>query len=151
MSFIIDSAHCLNSMYRKRFRADFVFYQLGKIVWLPFCMAGIWFAQIGYERYASLADCSIRQRCGLPCPGCGGTRAFYYLFRGAFWVSLQLNPIIIFGVLAYFHFMALYFFRKHISSRIEEKEIHIQYYLYLAIGVILLQWGIKIVRILSLL
>jgi len=62
-------------------------------------------------------------------------------------MSLQFNPTVIFGVLAYFHFMALYFFRKHISGKIEEKEIHIQYYLYLAVIVILLQWGIKIIRI----
>lgn len=148
MSSIIDSACYKNTSHRRGYRADFIFYQLGKFFWLPFCAAGVWFAQTGYERYGGLIDCAIRRRCGLPCPGCGGTRAFYYLFQGSFLMSLQLNPAVIFGVLCYFHFMALYFFRKHISWKTAEKEIPIQNYLYLAIVLILLQWGIKIARIL---
>lgn len=130
-------------------RADTFFYQLGKLFWLPFCAAGFWFARSGYERYGALTQCAIRRRCGLPCPGCGGTRAFYYLFQGAFLRSLTLNPAVIFGVLAYFHFMALYFYRKHISGNLAEKEIHIPYYLYAAIIVILTQWVIKLIRILG--
>lgn len=133
----------------KSCRVDTVFYQLGKFFWLPFCMAGFWFAQSGYEKYGDLTECAIRQRCGLPCPGCGGTRAFYYLFRGAFFKSIALNPAVIFGVLAYLHFMALYFYRKHISGSLEEKEIHIPYYLYAAVIVILTQWVIKLIRIFS--
>lgn len=149
MNFIIDPGEREHYPHRNRYRADLIFYQLGKIVWLPFCMAGFWFAQTGYERYGTLTDCAIRRRCGLPCPGCGGTRAFYYLFRGSFFMSLQLHPAVIFGILAYFHFMALCFYRKNISGTIAKKEIHIEYYLYLAILVILVQWIIKIVRLLT--
>ena len=61
----------------------------------------------------------------------------------------MLNPAVIYGVLAYFHFMALYFYRKHISRRLAEKEIHIPYYMYAAIAVILTQWVIKLIRIFS--
>lgn len=143
MSFTIDHE------WPKSCRADKVFYQLGKFFWLPFCMAGFWFAQSGYERYGAMTECTIRRRCGLPCPGCGGTRAFYYLFRGSFLRSLMLNPVVIYGVLAYFHFMALYFYRKHVSRKLEEKEIHIPYYLYAAVIILLTQWVIKLIRVFS--
>lgn len=141
MSSIIDQKES------RKYRADHIFYQLGKFFWLPFCAAGFWFAQSGYERYAAGSICSIRQRCGLPCPGCGGTRAFYYLFLGELTKSLELNPSVIFGVLAYFHFMMLSFYRKHFRDDLKEKEIHIEYYLYVAIAVILTQWVIKLFRI----
>ncbi len=135
----------------EKLRADEVFYQIGKVFWLPFCIAGVWFAWYGYEKFGDLASCGIRKMCGFPCPGCGGTRAFYYLFRGDLYLSLRLNPTVIYGVLAYLHFMLFYFYRKHISHTIAEREIHIEYYLYAAIGIILLQWGIKLIRIFHLL
>lgn len=130
-----------------KLRVDEVFYQIGKVIWLPFCVLGVWFAHIGYEQYGELAACAIRKMCGLPCPGCGGTRAVYYLFQGEFIRSFQLNPTVIYGILAYLHFMLLFFYRKHIGKTIEEREIHIQYYMYVAIAVILVQWLIKIIKI----
>lgn len=132
----------------RKIRVDEVFYQIGKVFWLPLGIAGFWFERIGYEKYGSLTACSIRRMCGFPCPGCGGTRAFYYLFQGDFLRSLWLNPTVIFGVLAYLHFMLLYFYRKHVSRTISMKEIHIQYYMYVAIGVILFQWCAKLIIIL---
>lgn len=128
-------------------RADFVFYQIGKFIWLPFCIAGWWFAQKGYQMLEGMTTCAIKRISHLPCPGCGGTRAVYYLFLGQFGNSLYMHPAVIFGVLAYVHFMALYFYRKHISKCIIEREIAIPHYLYTAIGVILIQWLIKIIII----
>ncbi len=136
----------------QKLHADGIFYQIGKVFWLPFCLVGVWFAHGGYERYGELTACGIRRMCGLPCPGCGGTRAFYYLFLGNFRESFVLNPTVIYGVLAYLHFMLLYFCRKHFGGRsgaLSRKEIHIQYYMYAAIVVILVQWAIKIIKILS--
>lgn len=133
---------------QKKIRVDEVFYQIGKVFWFFFVIAGFWFARTGYERYGKLTACSIRKMSGLPCPGCGGTRAFYYLFQGDFVRSLWLNPTVIYGVLAYLHFMLLYFYRKHVSRTIMSKEIHIQYYMYVAIGIILLQWCSKLIIIL---
>ncbi len=143
MNFIIDRTR------DKRIRADELFYQAGKVLWLPFCLTGVWFSRTGYDRYGKLADCAIRRRCGLPCPGCGGTRAFYFLFQGEMLKSVCFHPAVLFGVCAFFHFMALCFYRKHISGSFEEREIHTEYYLYAALGVILTQWVIKVIWILS--
>lgn len=129
-----------------KYRADEFFYRAGKGLWLPVCVAGFWFAQRGYERYGALLTCAIRDMCGFPCPGCGGTRAFYYLFKGELGRSLALNPGVAFLFLAYLHFMLLSFYRKHMGGR-GQKEIQIQYYGYGFIAVLLIQWGIKIVKV----
>ena len=134
----------------RKYRADEVFYQIGKVIWLPFILAGFWFAYEGYNRYGELAQCGIKKISGLPCPGCGGTRAFYYLFRGELLKSFRLNPAVIYGVAAYLHFMLLYFYRKHKRGGEQQKEIYIPYYMYAAIAVILVQWIVKIVRMLLL-
>ena len=132
----------------RKIRVDEFFYQLGKFIWLPFCTVGFWFSRKGFYRYADLMACAIRRRCGLPCPGCGGTRALYYLFQGEFIKSFILNPTVMYGILAYLHFMLLFFYRKHISKVIAVREIHLQYYMYIAIGVILIQWSAKLIIIL---
>jgi len=103
----------------------------------------------GMALHGKLADCAISRRCGLPCPGCGGTRAFYFLFQGEMLKSVCFHPAVLFGVCAFFHFMVLCFYRKHISGSFEEREIHTEYYLYAALGVILTKWVIKVIWILS--
>lgn len=130
-----------------KYRADEFFYRIGKIVWLPFCLIGIWFSHGGYDSLKGWMMCAIREKCGLPCPGCGITRAFYYLFQGNLWESFRLNPTVIFGVLAYLHFMSVYFYRSHVSGTIRGREIRIPFYAYTAVTVMLIQWAVKIVNI----
>lgn len=132
------------------YRTDTVFYQIGKVIWLPFLIAGVWFAAYGFPEYGDLFACSIKKICGFPCPGCGGTRSLYYFFKGDFYKSFRYHPVVIYGVLSYLHFMGLFFLRKHIYKN-NKKEIKIQYYIYGAIAVIVLQWLIKIINILLIL
>lgn len=40
-------------------------------------------------------ECIWRQITGWECPGCGGTRALYSLFRGDVIASLTMNPLIL--------------------------------------------------------
>lgn len=126
-------------------RVDTVFYHIGKIVWLPVFIAGSWFAASGYEHYGTRVTCSFFRICGIPCPGCGGTRAVYSLFLGDFLQSFLYHPVVLYGVVAYLHFMGLYFIRKHISR--SPKVIAVEKYAYVAIGIILLQWVIKVINL----
>lgn len=130
-------------------QADDFFYLTGKVIFIPVLLFGFWFAFKGFRDYGHLLECEIRRISGLPCPGCGGTRAFYHLFRGEILESFRLNPIVIYGAAAYLHFMWTMSVRKHAGRRTEKKVI-IQYYLYGAAAVLLLQWLIKIVRIVCL-
>lgn len=130
-----------------KYRVDELFYLIGKIIFIPFVFFGFWFAGSGYEAYGSHITCAIRDLCGLPCPGCGGTRAFYYLFQGNIRESLRLNATVLYGVLAYLHFMLVMFCRKHLNRNKAAGEVQIQFYLYGAVIVILVQWLFKICNI----
>lgn len=131
-------------MKSKQLRIDTLLYHVGKIIWLPAVCAGSWFAKAGFANYKEYMACSIYQMTHIPCPGCGGTRAVYHFFLGDFWESFKFHPIIIIGVITYFHFMLLYFVRKHIYKSIDKKEIHIEYYVYVLVCVTVIQWVIKI-------
>ena len=64
----------------RKYRADEVFYQIGKVIWLPFILAGFWFAYVGYDRYGELAQCSIKEnQRPAHAPGCGGTRGLFII------------------------------------------------------------------------
>ncbi len=127
-----------------RQRADAIFYHIGKVIWIPVLAAGLWFTKYGYSNYGDLFACSIYEKTGIPCPGCGGTRAFYHLFLGELRNSLTYHPAVLFTAVAYLHFMFLYFYRKHISKGTKDKEIHVEYYAYAVVVVILLQWMVKL-------
>jgi len=130
----------------KKLRVDEVFYLIGKMILLPLLVFGIWFSHGGFENYSQLFECSLRKLSGLPCPGCGITRAFYSLFRGNLAESIRFNPVVIYAAGAYLHFMCLFVYRKRTGKQME-KEISIQYYLYGAAAVLLLQWIFKLAHI----
>lgn len=127
------------------YQVDDFFYLIGKAAFVPVMFFGFWFARKGYADYGGLMECEIRRISGFPCPGCGGTRAFYHLFRGEILQSIRHNPAVIYGALAYLHFMLTMFYRKYVGKKTEGK-IRIQYYLYGAAMVLLLQWLVKVVR-----
>lgn len=129
----------------KTCRADTVFYNIGKIIWIPVLFAGIWFAKSGFSQIGEMFACTFYKVCKLPCPGCGGTRAVFYLFSGQLWKSFCYHPVVICAVGAYLHFMLRYWYRKHISKAYAKKEISIEYYVYGMIGVIFLQWAVKLI------
>lgn len=138
-----------------KIRTDTVFYRMGQIILIPIMIAGFWLAGHRYIMYNSIFECVLLKLTGLPCLACGGTRAVYYLFSGDIYRSFINNPIIIYGVLAYLHFMGLYFYRYHFpkSKNIKAesdniKEIPLEPYIYGAFAVVLIQWLIKILGIL---
>ena len=59
--------------------------------------------------------CAWRGMTGIPCAGCGGTRAAVFLLRGDWWQALVLNPGVVLGAVALFaaafYSVAVIFFR----------------------------------------
>lgn len=43
--------------------------------------------------FAPFPTCPVRLTFGVPCPGCGGTRAILAALRGDFATSMQLHPL----------------------------------------------------------
>lgn len=129
----------------KYIRMDTVFFCMGLIVLLPSVLIGFWFAASGYQQIGDLFVCRFMEICKFPCPGCGGTRAVYYLFSGDFRKSFLYHPCVIIGLLEYLCFMMTYVFRNYLSKKTLVKEVRISYYMYIFIGVILLQWILKLI------
>lgn len=130
---------------RQKYQVDDVFYMIGKMIFLPVLLFGFWFADHGFMDHSGLFECTLRRVSGLPCPGCGGTRAFYHLFRGEIVQSFRLNPIVLYGAAAYLCFMLTAYYRKHIGKN-PGKGVTVSYYLYGAAAVLLLQWAVKIIQ-----
>jgi hypothetical protein len=57
--------------------------------------AAAFFSQ--HDPYSSqiFPECPWRHITGWECPGCGGTRALYSLFRGDVFASITMNPIVV--------------------------------------------------------
>lgn len=51
-------------------------------------------AQLIQYDYLNLGACGLRQSTGIPCPGCGGTRATIAYFNGQWLTSLSYNPLV---------------------------------------------------------
>ena len=128
--------------------ADMVFYRIGQVALLPFLLFGLWFAHSGYALLDGRMLCGFRAVTGLPCPGCGGTRAFYYLFRGEFLKSLAYHPVVIAGAAAYVHYMAaIALRRRRLAVRDYSRRLLVQYDLYWVAAVLMIQWAVKLWRI----
>jgi len=61
------------------------------IAWLPVLLAGLWL----YAPFVGggLVTCAFRVVGGVPCPGCGMTRALTELVRGRLTASLHYHPL----------------------------------------------------------
>jgi hypothetical protein len=64
-------------------------------------MRSAWWVFLLIAVYSVLASrflgtaCLLASTTGLPCPGCGGTRAVFALLRGDFLLSLRMQPMLI--------------------------------------------------------
>ena len=129
-------------------RLDEQLYFLGKIFFFPLLAFGEFFSFYAYDRFVAPRDlfaCAFKKLTGLPCPGCGGTRAFVCFFRGDFLKSFCYNPIVIIAMFLYAIFMALFFKRKHISKDIDYRPVNSDIFLILIPVFLILQWIIKII------
>lgn len=130
-----------------KLHADTFFYRIGLIIWLPILIMGSWFAQTGYSLIGNFFSCVLYEWSGLPCPGCGGTRAIVQLFSGNIIESVKYHPAVLAAICCYVHFMLNYIFRNYINFNKHKKEIHIEMYIYFLVVIIIFQWIIKIFSI----
>lgn len=135
-------------MKKEPLRADDIFFKLAKWLTFPALIFGIWFSYYGYRYTGELTACAFAQTTGLPCPGCGGTRAVILLFHGKLWLSLYFHPAVPAFVVMYVHFVVLYLLRKYRPQlKTYRKEIPVQIYAYVYIGIVIAQWIAKLIYI----
>lgn len=116
-------------------------YQAGWILLLVFLVLAA--AGKIFEIHMKLPPCLIHKWTGYYCPGCGGTRAVRELLAGHIITSFFYHPVVVYGGALYLWFMI-----SHTVEYITKGKLRIgmQYtdgYLYIAAGIILLQWGVK--------
>lgn len=93
-------------------------------------------------------ECWVRSHSGLLCPGCGGTRAFFYFIKGEFVCSFFFHPAVPYMEVLYMVYMirgALHFLSK---GRLPFMRFRLGY-VYAAIGIILVQFVVKNILLLG--
>ena len=88
--------------------------------------------------------CIFNKVTGLCCPGCGGTRAFRALLHGQILRSIYDYPPLIFGVVVYIIFMVRCFLYRHFGIR-KSRDGAVVKYMYIFIGLMIVQWIVKLV------
>ena len=96
-----------------------------------------------YKIISWIPDCAFLSITGLYCPGCGGTRAVKSLLRGDIVRSFIYHPFVIYCVVAYIVFMLYEFIKKHFKT--VHKVFPVEIVIYIGVGVLLLQWVVKVV------
>ncbi len=116
-------------------------YQGGWILLLVFLILAVG-RQIFHIRFLTL-PCLIHKWTGYYCPGCGGTRAFLELLKGHFITSFFYHPVVLYGGVLYACFMVSHTIEYLSKGKFKIGIPYTDWYLYIAIAIILLQWVVK--------
>lgn len=91
--------------------------------------------------------CSFKTAFGIPCPGCGGTRAIICMLQGNFLKSIYYHPFVLYATLMYLTFFTSHTFAL-LCRKFFKKDVYGIHFrsCYLIIGVIilLLQYILKL-------
>lgn len=93
--------------------------------------------------FIEIPGCLFLNMTNLPCPACGGTRAFFAFLNGHIWQSFCYNPVVLYGATVSGLFLisqTVHLFTPRFPS-MELRPIH-----FLGVPVILLgQWVIRLI------
>lgn len=120
-----------------------LFYKLGKIC---FVFGGIGITLLlvtDFEIISWYPKCDFLSKTGLYCPGCGGTRAVKCLLKGDLIRSFLYHPFVPYCAIMYIVFMVYEFLKKHF--KFFKKAFPVEIVIYVGVGVLLLQWVIKVI------
>lgn len=130
-------------------KTDNFFYITG---WILYAMLAV-LAILQYNHIFTLTDlpgtCSFRQATGLYCPGCGGTHAICALAGGKLLESFRYHPLVpytaaCFAIFLIINSIGLIAAKKRSASHRRPFLVHFHIaYVYVGIGIILLQWIVK--------
>lgn len=87
-------------------------------------------------------QCSFQAVTHLYCPGCGGTRATYYLLHGRFIKSFFMNPFVLYYATAYVIFMTNTLLVKF-TKKIGFIKYPVSITIYVGLGLLLVQWVVR--------
>ncbi len=88
--------------------------------------------------------CSMRVLFGIPCPGCGGTRAIICLFTGKIFSAIYYNAFAVYVVVLYLLFFITQTLKRLTKGRINGLKFH-NIYWQLALVILVLQYIAKFI------
>jgi len=83
--------HRISNMYSFKDRRQFL-WVIGGILFVSYLWIGY---HLIYGGHAGVVVCLIKKIIGIPCPGCGLTRAVVSFFNGDISTSIQTNPLVL--------------------------------------------------------
>lgn len=130
------------------------FYVIGWCCLGIFGFACLFFTITGIHLTHYLLPCAFHAFTGLYCPGCGGTRAFFYLMQGHFIKSFRYHPFVLYVAVLGGWFMVSQTIERLSRHRIRIGMKYRDLYLWIAIVIVtvnfivknlfLLVWGIDL-------
>ena len=111
---------------------------------LLFCLYNISF----FDMFIIFPECVYYRMLGIPCPGCGTTRALRYLINGNIIDSIRMNAIVFYTIGVYLVFMITHtiewiFCSLHRKTVIKGLRFHVAY-VYIGVAVLLIHWIIRV-------
>ncbi len=120
-----------------------LFYRFGKIVFVLLVIVSIVLKVTDLGILDKLPECSFYSMTGIMCPGCGGTRALRFLLKGDVVRSFLYHPFVLYCLCAFIIFMIYEFIKIHFKKF--EKIFPVEIVCCVGVGVLLLQWIVKVV------
>lgn len=105
-------------------------------------LAQLWF--VNYVNQPDLMKCPLKIMVGIPCPGCGGTRAIVSLLKGQFLSSLYYNAFATYGCVIYGVFFLTQTMQRVTRGRIQGMKYRHRY-LWIGIIILILQYLLKLI------
>ena len=90
-----------------------------------------------------LLECKLKEVTGIPCPGCGGTRAVKSLLKGNILSSLYYNAFVVYVAIMYGIFFVTHTLQRISRGKIKGIKFRMLY-VWIAIAVMVIQYIIKL-------
>ncbi|MCR4740225.1 MAG: DUF2752 domain-containing protein [Lachnospiraceae bacterium] len=122
-------------------------YRLGKPVFIAGLFGIVLYYMKFFDPIRPCLYCYFKKVTGLYCPGCGVTRAVDSILSGHFLKSLYYNAAVLYFSVFYIYVMIREFVTIHFGGKmLKDKTVYIL--IYTGIGVILIQWLVKLAALL---
>lgn len=119
-------------------------------VWFVLGLIFAGFGILGIVLFAFAGDylafggmkCGFQQVTNLYCPGCGGTRATWYMLHGKLITSFLMHPFVLYFTVDYFIFMINTLLVKF-TKKLGFRKFPVTITIYAGLGLLLVQWLVK--------
>lgn len=91
----------------------------------------------------SMTQCALKGMTGIPCPGCGGTRAIRYLLHGKLLQAIYYNAFAVYCAVVYIVFFVTQTLQRLTRGRVNGMKYR-GIYLYGALVILLVQYFVKL-------